>query len=141
MLNVNIVAAVFSRYTEKQYFFWNRRFSRSDFLSQTGAEQRRDAFDFSTLNIKSSGNETSRRKDHDFAFLIFFLQRIRTSSLAPVHKTSGAGLQQGATEDAHVILRAVARVRIISKFFWTFKFQDRLISAGSCASRSIPLAS
>lgn len=61
-------------------------------------------------------------------------------NLVPVHKASRARLQQGATENAYIILRAIARMRVVSKFFRALEFQGCLVSASSCTSRSIPLA-
>jgi len=60
--------------------------------------------------------------------------------LVPVHETSRARFQQGAAEHAHVILRAVARMRIVAEFLGTLEFQDGLISAGPRTPRGVPLA-
>lgn len=61
--------------------------------------------------------------------------------VVPVHETSRARFQQGAAENAHVVLRAVTRMRIVAEFLRALEFQHRLVSAGPRAPRSVPLAS
>lgn len=52
----------------------------------------------------------------------------------PVHQSSRAGLEQSSAKHAHVILRAITRMRVISEFLGALEFQRRLVPARSGAS-------
>lgn len=59
----------------------------------------------------------------------------KTTSVLPVHETSGAGLEESSPKNADIVLSAVGRVRVVPELFGAVKINDLRDASSQTSSR------